>query len=188
MFWIQPGPPIKRSAIDFEWPFLACSSSRATGVDVGMNHGDSRRLYQVVAEQIVFHFLAGDVGQHHAVDFHAGGEGLAGLLHHFRVILAVVDDVDVRVGQTVLAQDSPHAIGPAAGRLEIGFDVHGDKLGAGENGARYRARFRTIKHSLQQFSRRRSWCCRIAPQLIRKGSLSRLVLTNSVSPPMLFTR
>ena len=32
----------------------------------------------------------------HAVDFDAGREGLAGLLHHFRVIFAVVDDIDIR--------------------------------------------------------------------------------------------
>src|SRR5471030_2778155 len=98
-------------------------------------------FHQVVAEEVVFDFLARNVGDHHAIDLDAGGQRLTGLLHHFRVVGAVVDDVDVLVRQAVLAQDGTHSVGPAAGRFEIGFDNHELNVGTDKSGASYRAAF-----------------------------------------------
>jgi hypothetical protein len=68
--------------------------------------------------------LARHIGQHHAVDLDAGGKGLARLAHHLGVALTVADDVDILVIEAILAEDGADAIGPTAGRLEIGFDCH----------------------------------------------------------------
>lgn len=86
---------------------------------------------EVVGEEVVFDLFAGDVGEHDAVNFDARGEGLAGLLDHLGVVVAVVDDVDVFVGETVFLEDGADAVGPAALGFEIGFDVHGKRGGGG---------------------------------------------------------
>ena len=85
------------------------------------------RLYQVVRQKIIFHFLARHVSQHHAIDLNARRKGLTGLLHHFRIVLTVVDDVDVLIREAVLAHDGANAIGPAAAGFKIGFDRHAGK-------------------------------------------------------------
>lgn len=93
-------------------------------------------FHEVVAEQVIFDFLAGDIGEHHAVDFDAGREGLAGLLHHFRIIRAVVDDIDVLKREVVLAHDGADTVGPPTGGLEIGFDLHSVNVEGDRSGAR----------------------------------------------------
>jgi hypothetical protein len=78
--------------------------------------------YNVVLEHPGFHFLAADVGEHLAVDFHAGAEHLAAFLDHLLPLQGVVDDVAVLVGQVVFAQDGAHALAPAAGGFQISND------------------------------------------------------------------
>ncbi len=107
----------------------------ATGVGRGVD-GRVDRFNEVVAEKVVFDLFAGDVGEHHAVDLDARRERLAGLLHHLGVIRAIIDDVDVLERQVVLPEDRTDAIGPAAGRLKIGFDVHAVSVVVGKSGAR----------------------------------------------------
>ena len=111
--------------------FLIRAARIGRGADGGL-----AGLGQVVAEQVVFDFLAGDVRQHHAVDLHAGGKRLSGLPDHLGVVLAVVDDVDVSIFQAVLAQNGADAVGPSARRLEVCFDVRDWNVVVRGNGAR----------------------------------------------------
>ena len=92
-------------------------------------------LHQVVGNHVVLDFLARDVGQHHPVDLDAGGQGLTGLAHHLRVIVAVVDDIDVLVGETVLAHDGTDTVGPPTAGLEIGNDIHASSKAPDRSGA-----------------------------------------------------
>ena len=91
-------------------------SGRAGGGIVG--------FHESVAEQVIFDFLARDVGEHDAVNLDTRGKGLTGLLHHLGVIRAVVDDIDVLERQAVLPHNRADTIGPATGGLEVGFDDH----------------------------------------------------------------
>ena len=108
---------------------------RATRVGRGVD-GSVGRFHEGVAEQVIFDLFAGDVGEHHAIDLDARRKRLAGLLHHLGVIRAIVDDVDVLERQVVLPENRTDAIGSAAGRLEIGFDVHAVSVVVGKSGAR----------------------------------------------------
>ena len=82
--------------------------------------GRSIRLYitrfnQAIAEQIIFHFLTADGGQHLAVDFDTGGEGLAGLFYHLSKLVRLIDDISILELEIIFPHDGPYARAPAAG-------------------------------------------------------------------------
>jgi hypothetical protein len=102
-------------------------------------------LNQVVAQEIIFHFLARDVGKHHAIHLDAGREMLAGLADHLLVVGLDIDDIHVLIGEGILAKHGTNAVGPSTGRLEISSNVHGRRLCVDKNGARYRSRIQLRK-------------------------------------------
>ena len=69
--------------------------------------------------------LAGDVGQHVAVDFHARRERLAAALLHFPTERGILDDVLLFVGQLVFPHDRADTFAPAAESFEVGGDFRG---------------------------------------------------------------
>src|SRR5450755_4038046 len=71
-------------------------------------------LDQVVGDQVMFYFLAADIGQHVPVDLDAWREWLATFLLHFPTKCRVLDDVLFFVREFVLGQDCPDPIAPAA--------------------------------------------------------------------------
>ena len=93
-------------------------------------------FHEIVAEQVIFHFLARNVGEHDAVDLNTRGKRLTGLLHHLGVIRAVVDDINVLERQAVLPHNRADTIGPATGGLEVGFDDHVVSVCVNRRGAR----------------------------------------------------
>lgn len=103
------------------------------GGDAGRSIG---RFNEIVAEEIVFNFFAGHVSKHHAINLDTGRKGLAGLLHHLGIVGPVVDDIDVLEGEAMLAHDGADTVGPPAGGLEIGFDLHSVNVGVGKGAAR----------------------------------------------------
>jgi len=76
-------------------------------------------LHQTVAHEVLFHFLAADVGEHLPVNFDARRKRLATLLLHFPSKRRVLDDVLFLVWQAILCQDCPDASAPAA----LGFQI-----------------------------------------------------------------
>ena len=102
----------------------------------GRAGGGIAGFHEIVAEQVIFDFLARDVGEHDAVNLDTRGKGLTGLLHHLGVIRAVVDDIDVLERQAVLAHYRADTIGPATGGLEVGFDDHVVSVCVDRRGAR----------------------------------------------------
>jgi hypothetical protein len=78
---------------------------------------------QVIGQHIGLDFFAADVGEHFAVDFHAGTEHLPGFLDHFLALHGIVDDVAILVREVVFAQDGADSLAPAAGGFEIGNDL-----------------------------------------------------------------
>ena len=70
--------------------------------------------HDVVRQHPRFDFLAADVRQHLAVDFHAGAQHLAAFLDHFLALQGIVDDVAVFERQVVFAQHGADALAPAA--------------------------------------------------------------------------
>lgn len=78
------------------------------------------RLHEPLGQHIRFHFLAADVRQHVAVDFHAWAQHLAAFLDHLLALHRIIDDVAVLVRQIVFAHDGAHALAPAAGGFQIG--------------------------------------------------------------------
>ncbi len=124
-------------------PFLGRSfwgrlAEDADGADLGGGHGGVlfvgagavdggvwggvAFLEEVVGGHPGFDFFTGDVGEHVAVDFDAGGEGLAAFLFHFPAEGGILDDVLFLVGEVVFAEDGADAFAPAA----EGFHVSGD--------------------------------------------------------------
>ena len=107
----------------------------------GIEHsagGGIGRFHEVVAEQVIFHFFTRDIGQHHPVDLDTRRKGLTGLGDHLGVVRAIVDDIDVLEGETVLFHDRTNAVGPTAGGLEIGFDLHDGIVATDNRGATHR--------------------------------------------------
>ena len=102
----------------------------------GRAGGGIAGFHEIVAEQIIFDFLARNVGEHDAVDLDTRGKGLTGLLHHLGVIRAVVDDIDVLERQIMLPHNRADTIGPATGGLEVGFDDHVVSVCVDSSGAR----------------------------------------------------
>src|SRR4051812_43766777 len=96
----------------------------AAGVGGHVGRGPAG-LHEIVRQEGILDLLAGNVREHHAVNLHAGGQGLAGFADHLLVVGADVDDVDVLERQLVFGHDGADAIGPAAVRFEICFDFHG---------------------------------------------------------------
>ena len=58
------------------------------------------------------------------------------------------NEVDVLVGEVMLPHDRANAVGPAAGGLEIGFDLHAMNVCECKSAARYRRHFPAIKPRL----------------------------------------
>src|SRR2546422_1191254 len=54
-----------------------------------------RRLNQIVRKQIGLDFLAADIGEHMAVDFHTGTEHLAAPFDHLLALHRIGDDVAI---------------------------------------------------------------------------------------------
>ncbi len=81
-------------------------------------------LDQIVGQEVILNLLARHVREHHPVDLDTRRKRLAGFRDHLCVIVAVVNDVDVLERQVVFAHDGAHAIGPAAPRFQVCFDVH----------------------------------------------------------------
>ena len=76
----------------------------------------------IIRQHPGFHFLAADVREHLAVDFHTRAKHLAAFLDHLLPLQRVVDDVAVFKGQVVFAHDGAHALAPAATRFQISND------------------------------------------------------------------
>ena len=102
----------------------------------GRAGGGIAGFHEIVAEQVIFDFLARDVGEHDAVNLDTRGKGLTGLLHHLGVIRAMVDNVDVLKRQVVLVHDRAHTIRPPTGGFEISFDLHAVNVDVDKSGAR----------------------------------------------------
>ena len=77
---------------------------------------------EAILEEILFEFFATDIGDHRAIDFDAGAEGLAAFLFHFPAESGVLDNVFFGVSEFVFFEDGADAVAPAA----LGFDVGGD--------------------------------------------------------------
>src|SRR5947208_1830259 len=81
------------------------------------------RLNQTIGKQIGFDFLATDIGQHMAVDFHAGTEHLAALFDHLLTLHRVVDDVPIFILKVIFAHDGADTLAPATGWFEVSDDL-----------------------------------------------------------------
>ena len=77
---------------------------------------------EAILEEILFEFFATDIGDHRAIDFDAGAEGLAAFLFHFPAESGVLDNVFFGVSEFVFFEDGADAVAPAT----LGFDVGGD--------------------------------------------------------------
>ena len=82
------------------------------------------RDHELVREQILFDLGAGNIREHHAIDFDARGEALAGLLDHLGVVRRAVDDVHILVVEGVLCHNSADAVAPATAGFEVTPDIH----------------------------------------------------------------
>ena len=58
---------------------------RVTGLISRRVGDDDGRLHESRFEQVGFHFVPADIGQHVPVDFDTGGKALPALLNHLRV-------------------------------------------------------------------------------------------------------
>src|SRR6266404_8609095 len=65
--------------------------------------GMGARLDQIVLHQVLFHFFAADVGEHHAINLNAWRKRLATLLFHLPTERRVLDDVLLLIRKVVLA-------------------------------------------------------------------------------------
>ena len=101
----------------------------AGGVDGGVRLGVAG-LKEIVLNHPLFDFFAADVGQHGAVHFHAGGEGLTALLLHFPAKSGIFDDVLLIELEVILSHDGTDAFAPPTKGFEVGrnlrfFVAHG---------------------------------------------------------------
>jgi len=79
-------------------------------------------LDELVGQQPGFDFFAADVGEHGAVDFHAGAQGLAAFGDHFLALRGVPNDVAILKRQVVFAEGGADPLAPAAGGFQVGDD------------------------------------------------------------------
>jgi len=80
-------------------------------------------MHQIFAHEVVFHFLAADIGEHLSIDFDAGRKRLTTLLLHFPPKRRVLDDVLLLIRQAILGQDCPDTSTPAAMGFQIGDNL-----------------------------------------------------------------
>jgi len=86
-------------------------------VGAGVGH-----LHQLSFDQVGFHFIAADIGQHLAIDLNTRGKALPAPFYHLRAKQRIFDDIAIFVGQVVFAHDSANALTPAAGSFQVGSD------------------------------------------------------------------
>ena len=76
-----------------------------------------------VGQQIGFHFLAADVGQHVTVDLDARAEHLTAFFDHLLTLRWIVDDIAILEGKFMFAEHGAHALAPTAGGLQVSNDL-----------------------------------------------------------------
>jgi hypothetical protein len=83
----------------------------------------SVKLHQVIADEIMFHFLATDIGEHDPFNFDARRKRLPTFLFHFPSKRRVLDNIFFFVRQAILCQDCPDTSAPAAMGFQIGDNL-----------------------------------------------------------------
>jgi len=90
---------------------------------VGRRVGDGvAHLHQSRFEQVGFHFVPINIGQHVFIHHNTRGKALAALFDHLRAVQGVADNIAIFVSQIVFAHDRAHALTPATGGLQVGSD------------------------------------------------------------------
>jgi len=82
-----------------------------------------RGLNHAAGQQVGFHFIAADVGEHVAVDLDAGAHLLAALLDHFLALEGVVDDVSIFKRQFIFTEDGANTLAPATGGFQVSYNI-----------------------------------------------------------------
>jgi hypothetical protein len=100
--WL-PDDPYKNCGLPVERNVCCFVLFRRTrGVDRDLS-GLGARLDQIVLHQVLFHFFATDVGEHHAINLNAWRKRLTTLLFHLPTERRVLDDVLLLIRKVVLA-------------------------------------------------------------------------------------
>ena len=113
------GNAVQRLQVEFYHALVLLVRACRVGGDIGRSIA---RFDKFVLDEIMFDFLAADVGEHVAVDYDTRRKRLPTFGFHFPAEGRVLNNIFLGVGQVVFGQNSANTGAPAT----IGFQICGN--------------------------------------------------------------